>query len=1052
MRVEIVYTNYLNDGRAHKALHKLQKAGCSAIDSIVVANVFLINRVPALDTESAGYVFCDPVAETAYIESSIITDKKLSGWSHAVEVTYKPGVTDPLALTAREAIARETGSPIPPDGLVQSARLYLFYPKKGGTINTDAAASTLYNPLIQMETVCTAQDIDNGTALPEEYPSVLDPSPIQVDEITLEGLSGAELETVSKERLLSLTVAEMEAVQAYYRLPEVKAERKAIGLPEAATDVELEMIAQTWSEHCKHKIFQADIEYTEAPGSPPGENAAPAHGKSGNSPTTSGDEGPEAGSGTNPAAATAGKAKASGKTQSDSREYPKTINSLFSTYIKDTTDRLWDKKPYLRSVFHDNSGVIQFDEDTLLCFKTETHNSPSALDPYGGSITGIVGVNRDIMGTGKGAKPIFNTNVLCFGYPDTDPKDVPENLKHPFRVLDGVHQGIVDGGNQSGIPVAGGAFVFDESYTGKPLVFCGTGGILPAEIGGEGSWINHIDAGDKAVMLGGRIGKDGIHGATFSSLALDETSPTSAVQIGDPIIQKRMLDVILVARDRQLFKGITDNGAGGLSSSLGEMAEKSGGVKIILDRCPLKYPGLAPWEILVSESQERMSLAVDPAKLDDFLALCSDYEVEASVVGEFTDTGAVEVFYDDKPVGRLGIDFLHDGVPRLKLSAEWKQPVRSNAEITGRNLSGDLEILLAEPNIASKEPLIRQYDHEVQAQSVIKPFTGHDMDAPSDGAVLKVKDNSNRGITVTHGICPWYSRIDTYHMAACAVDEAMRAHVAMGGDPDYTAGQDNFCWPDPVESAETPDGKYKLAQLVRACKGLQDTCLDYGVPLISGKDSMKNDARTGGRKISVQPTLLISLMGIVESVHKSVNTDFLLPGHVIFAAGETRDELAGSFYERISGLEFEHCPTVHTITAMELYRRMHKAIQKGLISSCHDVSDGGIAVALAESAIGAGLGVQVYLEHVPKKGKLDAARILFSESPSRFIVSAPPEHRGTLQTIFLGLPFAEIGSVIGSTEFCIYSKAKAGISDSENTIIKQDIETLKSAWKSREWE
>ncbi|TVR04142.1 MAG: hypothetical protein EA403_05490, partial [Spirochaetaceae bacterium] len=723
----------------------------------------------------------------------------------------------------------------------------------------------------------------------------------------------------------------------------------------------------------------------------------------------------------------------------------------------------------LKSVFHDNAGVVTFDEETDVCFKAETHNSPSALDPYGGAITGIVGVNRDILGTGKGARPILNTNVLCFGELDTPPDAIPEGLMHPRRVLAGVHHGIVDGGNQSGIPTVAGAVLFDDSYVGKPLVFCGTAGVLPAQINGEASWIKHINPGHRVVMVGGRIGKDGIHGATFSSLALDESSPVSAVQIGDPITQRNMTDFLLEARDRGLYAGITDNGAGGLSSSLGEMAQYSGGVRIELDRCPLKYPGLAAWEILVSESQERMSLSVEPQHLDELLALARSRSVEATDIGEFTASGAVEITHAGRIVGRLDLSFLHDGCPRMQLRATWRparpgvappgapagaapapRPAPPGATAgdpapPGATATATLLALLAEPNIASKEVLVRQYDHEVQAGSVIKPFVGAASDAPSDGAVWRVRPHSNRGLTVTHGICPRYSDADTYNMAMCAVDEAYRAHIALGGDPDRAYALDNFCWPDPVQSAETPDGEYKLAQLVRACRGLADACLAYGLPLISGKDSMKNDARLAGRKVSVRPTLLVSLMGIIEDVTTARSTDFIAPGHLIYLVGETRGELGGTLFEkqyqrtvtghatstaagpvapaRATGPDaaaphLGAAPQVHPQTALPRYRALHAAITGGLVASCHDLSDGGLAVALAESCIGGRLGAEVDLTPVlealaqpgaperpgaaapPPSPGTDVSpelRALFCETPSRFIVSVRPEHRASFE-------------------------------------------------------
>ena len=752
-------------------------------------------------------------------------------------------------------------------------------------------------------------------------------------------------------------------------------------MPAAATDVELEMIAQTWSEHCKHKIFNARIRYSE------------------------------------------------GRTE-------ETIDSLFRTYIRATTEAVAKRLPrgFLRSVFHDNSGVIAFDRSTLVCFKVETHNSPSALDPYGGAITGIVGVNRDIMGTGLGAKPIFNTDVLCFGFPDTPPAEVPAGLLPPRRVMEGVHRGIVDGGNQSGIPVVAGGILFDESFLGKPLVFCGTGGVLPARIRGRDACEKLVLPGDLAVMVGGRIGKDGIHGATFSSEALSESSPTSAVQIGDPITQRKVLDLLLEARDLGLYRGLTDNGAGGLSSSLGEMAGLSGGVRIRLDRCPLKYQGLAAWEILVSESQERMSLAVPPGSVEAFMDLARRRDVEAAVVGEFTSSGLVEVFSGPALVGLLGLEFLHEGLPVMDLRARWERPAGpGNSARAGSppvppapDLRAELLSMLRDPNVSSRETWVRQFDHEVQGRSVVKPFVGRRRDGPSDGAVLRVRHDSTRGITVTHGVCPRFGDHDTWDMAQCAVDEAVRAHVSLGGDPDQMAALDNFCWPDPVQGPDTPDGERKLAQLVRACRGLSEACLAYNLPLISGKDSMKNDARVGGRKISIRPTLLVSLMGIIEDVRRAQTTDLKEAGDLLYLVGETRGEMGGTIYERRTGTRLGRCPSLDPRRALRAYKLLHRAMRNGLVRSCHDLSDGGLWVALAESCLGGELGARLSLDEVPRGPDAPdnaVERLLFCETPSRFLVSVAPRHRARWERLMAGVAMGRVGEVLAEPRVCLRSAA-----------------------------
>ena len=956
MRYEVSYLDPTLDGRGRTISERVVRhAGLAEIEII---DVYLVSG-PDVTADDLSGVFSDPVVQHIELVGGE-EDVQVRPFDFAIEIAYRPGVTDPVAITAKRALIDIAGTNTNSDEwIIQTARQYRFRATGIKSKQRDLS-KLLHNPLIQTAKIITSDSWNSGERFPITYSNTMPPSDPGMMEFAVTDMSDDELLGLSNQRLLALTLGEMQAVREYYARADVIESRIKAGLRPAATDVEIEIIAQTWSEHCKHKILNANILYSDT--------------------TTGASE---------------------------------RVESLFQTCIRGTTESLASRCDYLRSVFHDDSGVIAFDESHVVCFKVETHNSPSALDPYGGAITGIVGVNRDILGTGKSARPIFNTNVLCFADPETEPDVVPPTLLEPKEVLRGVHQGIVDGGNQSGIPVVAGAFLFDPSYLGKPLVFCGTGGILPATIGGEGSWIQHIEPGDLAVMVGGRIGKDGIHGATFSSLALDEASPTSAVQIGDPITQKLMSDFLIEARDLELFKGITDNGAGGLSSSLGEMAEESGGVSVDLDLCPLKYKGLAPWEIFVSESQERMSLAVSSDTIDRFLALAVRREVEATIIGEFTDTGFLVVRSGDREVARLSLDFLHHGVPSMELEATW-DGLRVGAD-EGRDTGNAEETfyeLLADPNIASKEFLIRQYDHEVQAGSVVKPFVGEHSDAPSDGAVFKPLESEQRGLTITHGICPRIGDIDAYQMARCAVDEAYRAHIALGGDPDLTSALDNFCWSDPIYSPSNPDGKRKLAQLVRACKGLAEICIDYAIPLISGKDSMKNDARIGDQTISVRPTLLISLMGIITDVDRAMSTDFKHEGDLIYISGSTNGALGGTSYERLRGAPRSGVPCVDPESAVKRYRAMARAIEEGLVSSVHDCSDGGFAIALAESSLGGAIGARVDLEKLPTTGaELTDLELLFEESPSRFVVSVTQVNRDKFEALMQGTSTSLIGAV-----------------------------------------
>ena len=1061
MRIEVRFRDTTLDGRATGLAAKLSKRLGTDLSTVVVD---VVMPGAPVSPDQARFVFSDAVTQLVSMDEPMAADPVLTGWSWLIEVAWRPGVTDTLAATAREAIELDQGigrgavHADPPDASarassspfagLRTARQYLLY---GSLSEAQArkATAALHNPLVQAAVIIPVADWAAGARPPAAYPAPDVHDRPEPEIITVASMDDAALLALSASRLLALSLEEMKSVRDWFARPEVRVGRLAAGLPEDATDVEIEMIAQTWSEHCKHKIFNADIVYEE-PGQP-----------------------------------------------------AETIKSLYKSFIKQTTVDLAPRRNFLRSVFTDNAGVVAFHEGSVLCVKAETHNSPSALDPYGGAITGIVGVNRDILGTGMGAKPIFNTNVLCFGYPDMPEADLPTGLLHPADVLEGVHRGIVDGGNQSGIPTAAGAFLFDDSFAGKPLVFCGTGGIMPELVSGKPSWEKEVRPGALAVMLGGRIGKDGIHGATFSSLALDETSPVSAVQIGDPIIQRRMTDFLLEARDAGLYEGITDNGAGGLSSSLGEMAESSGGIRIDLDACPLKYPGLSPWEILVSESQERMSLAVDPGTLEAFLALAARRGVEATVVGQFTDSGFIDIRANGKPAGLLSLDFIHHGLPTMRIPARWTSPDRRidpipepipqpgirpgtkpgvlpSDQSAACDWTGTFLAILADPNVASKEALVRQYDHEVQARSVEKPFTGIGRDAPSDGAVLRVDMDTQYGITVTHGICPRYSDYDTARMARMAVDEAYRAHIGLGGDPDKAAALDNFCWPDPVESPGTPDGAYKAAQLVRACRGLREACLAYGLPLVSGKDSMKNDAKAGGRTISVRPTLLVTLMGAINDVRKALSTDFMDAGDLVYVLGDTNGELGCTMFERVlarfspgvagSGipglnpgatrLSLGEAPDVDLARAEKLYRGVARAISGRVLRSCHDCSDGGLVVALAESCLGGRVGLKAQLDGLPgtwaaSDGSASsgsalavgsaypscaglAARALFSESGGRFVVSIRQEDRERFEETLSGLPFRWIGQTTGEPGF--------SLSLGGETVVKTTLDGIRKAF------
>jgi phosphoribosylformylglycinamidine synthase len=912
----------------------------------------------------AKEVFSDPIIEKFSIDSPLAEPFE----GTIAEIGFKPGVTDNVGRTSEEAIKDALGVEV---SGVYFSRQYLFY-----GINKEIAEKIvndlLANSLIERWNIKSGREYQG---FPPFVPKVILNTVPEVEEVNL-NVSDEALIEISNNRLLALNLEEMKVIQTHYQ--KNKDERVAKGLPPHPTDIELECLAQTWSEHCKHKIFNALIDYEE-----PGKKEQ--------------------------------------------------IDSIFKTFIRGSTEKV--NSPYLVSIFKDNAGVIQFDKDHIFSMKVETHNSPTALDPYGGALTGIVGCNRDPAGTGKGFQLIFNTDVFCFGSPFYEGK-IPPRLFHPRRVLKGVHKGIIDGGNQSGIPTVNGSLYFDERYLGKPLVFCGTGGIAPTKIAGKFVHEKAPVPGDLAIMVGGRIGADGIHGATFSSLEINENSPNTAVQIGSPIVQKKMLDFLLEARDLDLLHAITDNGAGGLSSSFGEMGEDTG-VRLDLEKAPLKYSGLQPWEILLSEAQERMSLAIPPENLEKLTNLALKYDVELTVIGEFNTSKIFQFYYDNKLIGEIPMEFLHNGVPQKKMKGIWNPKVEIEPQVSlPDNYNSLLKKILGRLNICSKEDIVRRYDHEVQARTIIKPFMGFNNDGPSDAAVLKPVYTSWEGLSVSHGICPRYSDIDTYAMAANSIDEAVRNAVCVGANPDYMAGLDNFSWA--MGFSEEDEIRY-TGLLVRANKAVFDTTTAYKVPLISGKDSMRNDYRIGKDTVSVPPTLLFSVIGKLADIRKSITMDVKNEGDLVYILGITKEELGGSEYYDELGFTGTKVPLVDTQSAIIRYRKLYEAIQKELVNSAHDCSDGGIGVTLAETSFSGNLGMEIDLRKIPVTDISREDFILFSESASRIILTISPENKEQFETILDGTAFAQIGTVKGK-------KLKiTGLNG--NIIIDSPISELKNAWQ-----
>jgi len=945
-RVEVGFKQGIVDGPGKRIRERIAREMSISLESVRILSTYLIQLDCDSETLSrmVKETFYDPVVQDIAVDHPLYEDADV--W---VEIGYKPGVTDNVGKTARQVIQDYLGRPLNDHENVFTATTYLLYGSVDSDRAEDIARRILGNPLIHRFIIFSRDELTEKREALRVLPVVRLEARGEVLRFDLD-IPPEDLVRLSKERVLALNLKEMETIRDELRRPEILDKRKRFGLDHRVTDVELEAIAQTWSEHCKHKIFNATIRYRE-----------------------------------------------------EGRE--EIIRSLFKTYIQGTTEKVRAKKgsrDICVSVFTDNAGVIRFDEDNNLVFKVETHNSPSALDPYGGALTGIVGVNRDPFGTGLGARLIANTDIFCFADPHYD-KPIPEGILHPKKIYEGVREGVEHGGNKSGIPTVNGAVVFEERFLGRPLVFCGTCGIMPAEINGHPSHIKWVEPGDRIVMVGGRIGADGIHGATFSSEQLSESSPVTAVQIGDPITQKKMFDFLLKARDLGLYHAITDNGAGGLSSSVGEMAQLSGGAEMTLEKAPLKYPGLRPWEILVSEAQERMTVAVPPENLEKFLALSEKMGVESTDLGQFTDSGVFHVTFEGETVAYLDMDFFHEGLPTMELEADWSPPrfeIREKPE--AKNLKEILLNLMGTLNVCSKESIIRQYDHEVQGGSVIKPLMGEVNDGPSDAAVLRPLLDSMSGVVLANGICPKYSDYDTYWMAACAADEAVRNAICVGCDPGHMAALDNFCWCDPIVSETNPDGRYKLAQLVRANRALYDLLPVYGIPLISGKDSMKNDVMVQGKKISIPPTLLVSVIGKIPDVRHAISMDFKHPSHLVYILGMTYPELAGSEYYETYGCKGGQVPRVRAMEAWERYRRVHEAMVSGLVRSCHDCSDGGLGVALVEKALAGGFGADIDCSKIPAEGCEGVDEVLFSESQSRLVLTVAPGDRGAFEALFEG--------------------------------------------------
>jgi phosphoribosylformylglycinamidine synthase len=959
------------EGEANREAARV-KAECAglkleSISSVDAAHSFLLQGELSVDeiNRVSSILLADPVTESfsaRRIDS--VTDEGSTDTSQKLlNVLFLPGVTDNVALSAAKALRQNNANV----SGVATCRKYWINGDADADEIQRLATKILSNHNIEMvkEDQLKMNKLFDG----EAYEFELRVEPI------LEK-NDSELSAISERMQLSLNLEEMRTIQAYFANEEQREPK----------DVELESIAQTWSEHCSHKTLAGRIDYK------------------------------------------------------DEKQHRFFENMLKETIFAATVEirRRLAGEDWCVSVFKDNAGIVTFDEKQHVAFKVETHNHPSALEPYGGANTGIGGVIRDPMGTGLGARPVCNTDVFCFAPPDTSHDDLPKGVLHPKTIAQGVVAGVRDYGNRMGIPTVNGAVFFDKRYLGNPLVYCGNVAMIPVD-----KCDKEVLDGDYIVTVGGKTGRDGIHGATFSSVDIDQNTEevsAGAVQIGDAVTEKIVMDVILEARDQGLYRAITDCGAGGFSSAVGEMAEESG-AEVWLDKAPLKYSGLSYTEVWISEAQERMVLAVPPENWDAFEELCKLEDVNTARIGKFTDTKRLVLKYGEHEVGNLAMEFLHNGRPPIVREAVFEpQPVVALNSPNRDDYTADVLKILGSLNVCSKEWIIRQYDHEVQAGSVVKPLVGVQCDGPSDAAVVRPDLTSNRGLVISCGMNPHFGDHDPYWMAASAIDEAIRNCVAVGADPARIAILDNFCWGNPEDPKV-------LGSLVRAALACYDFALTFKTPFISGKDSLYNEYKNTdtNTRVLIPGSLLISALGQMDSVEKAVTMDIKAAGNRMLLIGSTKDELGGSHFSLVNNLTGGQVPRVDSEVAPKIFNALHHSISDELIESCHDLSEGGLAIAAAEMAFAGEFGLDLDLSDLATAaGITDAASLLFSESNTRFLVEVKPENVDAVQAAFADLPVVELGNVTDSDRLTI--------TRGSDSVVSSSLSDLKSAWqKPLDW-
>jgi phosphoribosylformylglycinamidine synthase len=957
------------DREGERILHEARNLHADSITEIASARSFLIQSDrPQPEIERAAVrLLLDPVVEAMTVHPVAHADRdeirpEAANGRRLINVLFKPGVTDNVAQSTKSALV-DLGLAVE---AVSTCRKYWV---NASAVRTDVeklARRALANDAIEQV---------HWGLLAMESLSLGSTYRFKRVTVPIRGMDDAQLADLSRTGQLYLSLVEMQTIRQHF----VEQNRDP-------SDVELETIAQTWSEHCSHKTLGGRIHYRD---------------------------------------------------ESRDVQFGNMLKETIFAATRIIRERL-GADDWCVSVFKDNAGVVKFDEKQCVCFKVETHNHPSALEPYGGANTGLGGVIRDPLGTGLGARPVCNTDVFCFAPPDTPYESLPPGVLHPRTVAKGVVAGVRDYGNRMGIPTVNGAVFFDSRYLGNPLVYCGNVAMIPAD-----KTEKRVRSGDLVVAIGGRTGRDGIHGATFSSAELTHESETlsgGAVQIGNAITEKMLADVLLAARDRGLYSAVTDCGAGGFSSAVGEMGEETG-AEVWLDRAPLKYSGLSYTEIWISEAQERMIAAVPPANWDAFAELCRAEGVEATAIGRFSGSGRLELKYDDEQVADLSMTFLHNGRPPVIREATYAPAPRRPLKVAAKpRYDDDLLRILGSLNVCSKEWVIRQYDHEVQSGSVVKPLVGAHSDGPSDAAVVRPDLRSMRGIVVSCGMNPRFADFDPYWMAASAIDEAVRNCIAVGADPNRIAILDNFCW----GNTERPE---VLGSLVRAALGCHDVAVAWSTPFISGKDSLNNefsyvDASGRRQTVSIPPSLLISALGQIDDISLAVTMDAKEVGNLIYLVGQTRTELGGSHFALVNDPEGGDAPQVDLAAAPKIFQAVHRAIGKRLVRSCHDLSEGGLVVAAAEMAFAGDRGLELDLSSLRKATGLDdVTTLLFSESNTRFLMEVPPEHRAEFESVFSSLPVVLLGRVTDGSQF--------RVSDGNNVrLIDSSLTELKRAWKS----